>query len=293
MINAILIILILITNITFSQSTFHLLDQATDARTLSLTKAITATPSNYININPANINLNVIGLRISNIILPADIQINEVAFTTHIKKIVYIGRVKTADYGLIKDGNNNISSANDIALEIGFKSTIKNLFSSGITVGIINSKIASKTATGIFSNIGISFKILNNHLGIGMSLNNLGMQIKQYNMTSEPIPSSARIGLFYKPKHLPASLNFDLVNNLNDKLEFIGGIEFKPQNHIIFRISIGDYHSDLSTGEFKLDLINGISFGAGFLINNMSIDYGTQNIGIAGLIHCFSISWNH
>ena len=116
-----------------------------------------------------------------------------------------------------------------------------------------------------------------NRLGIGLSLTHFGAQLDYYGETPEPLPTAIRTGTYFKPLHLPASLSFDIINYLEEEnVQFIGAIEFHPQNNLVFRISSGNYKTELSTGEFSADFFSGVAFGVGFEVGSVNIDISTQ-----------------
>ena len=285
-------LIILFTNL-FSQSIFQILNQPSDAKTMALLNGASAMPSNIISSNPASIETDIIMLRITQIKLPADIHINEISFINNWKKGAIFGKIKTANYGKIIDGiNNNETNANDVAIEIGYKTNYLDLISIGITSGYITSQIAESRSTGIFTNLGMRFHIVENRIGLVASLNNMGTQLVYYENTPEPLPTSFRTGLYFMPLHLPAMFNVDILKNIiEDELQYIGGIEFHPLNNLVLRISSSSLKKELSTGEFYTDFFSGIAMGMGIITGKIEIDLSVHNMGPAGLAMGLTLGW--
>lgn len=276
----------------FSQTTFHFLEQPVDARSLALTNGTSASPSEYLSVNPATVRTESSGIRFSNINFPADIHNYELSFITNMITSVIFGRIKTADYGEFIDGaNEETSTAKDIILELGYKSTIKNVISIGIMGGYINSRIAESKSSGIFSNVGIRIRLMDNRLGVGATLTHFGTQLEYYGDTPESFPTAIRTGLYFQPMYLPANLSIDIINYLEGNTQLIGGIEFHPRKNMVFRISSGSYKTDLSTGEFSADFFSGVAIGAGFEFGPIQIDGSVQNLGPAGVITGLTVGW--
>lgn len=285
------IVFLIFMGLTFPQSTFQILEQPVDARSLALTNGVSASPSDYFTVNPASVKTGISAIRFSRINFPADINNNELSFTTSVKSSTIFGRIKSADYGEFTDGENNeTSKADDLILEFGYKTTVSNVISAGISGGYIQSRIADASSSGIFGSFGMRIRMLENRLGIGIALTHFGTQLDYYGSTPEPLPTAFRTGVYFKPLHLPASLSFDIINYLEEEnIQFIGGIEFHPRKNLVFRISSGNFKTELSTGEFSADFFSGVAFGAGFEAGPMIIDLSTGNLGAAGLVTGLSV----
>ena len=287
-------ILILFTNL-FSQSTFQFLNQSSDAKTMAFSNGASTVSSNMISANPASITTDILTFRITQIKLPADIHINEISVINNWKNGAIFGRIKSANYGKIIDGiNNKETNANDVAIEIGYKTNYLNIISIGITSGYINSQIAETRSTGIFTSMGMRCSIINNRIGIGVSFNNIGTQLDYYNNTPEPLPKILRAGLYFIPLYIPATFSIDIINKtIENELQYIGGIEFYPSNNLVFRISTSSLQKGLSTGDFYTDFFSGIATGVGLSTGKMEIDFSIHNLGPAGLAMGLTIGWKY
>ena len=285
-------ILILFTNL-FSQSVFQFLNQSSDAKTMAFLNGASTMPSNIISANPASVSTEILTFRITQIKLPADININEISFINNWKNGAIFGRIKSANYGKIIDGiNNKETDANDVVIEVGYKTNYLNLISIGITSGYLTSQIAEARSTGIFTSIGMRCSFINNRIGVGVSFNNIGTQLDYYNNTPEPLPTMLRMGFYFIPRYIPVTFSFDIIENtIENESQYIGGIEFHPLNNLVFRISTSNYKKGLSTGEFYTDFFNGIAMGVGFSTGKMEIDFSTHNLGPAGIAMGLTIGW--
>ena len=128
-------------------------------------------------------------------------------------------------------------------------------------------------------------------MGVGFSLENVGILIKPYTDIKEPIPALFRTAAYYKPVYIPLIINGDIVRKLDsNSFFFSGGLEFMYQRRLIFRLGISSNRSGYLTGDISSDIISGVSGGIGFQFQKITLDIGFMNLGPAGFITGLSIS---
>ena len=198
-------------------------------------------------------------------------------------------------YGKIVDSKTEGKSyAFDVLLEIGYKKEIKNIISAGISGGYMFSSMAGFHSQLLFSNWGIRSRLLNKRLGIGFSLENIGIHLKSYTDVYEPIPALFRTAVYYKPMYIPLIINGDIVRKLDsNSFYFSSGLEFMSQHRLTFRLGISSNRRDYLTEDFSSDILSGVSGGVGFRFQKTILDVGFMNLGPAGFIMGFSISNKH
>ena len=201
----------------YSQTTFNILDVASNAKDLSLTQGGLAQSSQYLTLNPASLYIEKYGVQFSKHILPNDIYLAEISTTFNYNEHIIMSRIKTANYGQLEDAvTHNIFNAKDIIIELGSKFKFKNILSVGSSGGYIKSKIEQYQSEGIFFSTGIKAEVLDKRLGLAAALTHLGMQLSTFNKIPETMPSAKRLGLFYKPQHLSAKIYIDYINYSNE-----------------------------------------------------------------------------
>ena len=183
------------------------------------------------------------------------------------------------------------ASAFDILFEMGYKKEIKNITSIGMSGGYIFSSIAGFHSQLLFSNWGVRSRLLKKRVGIGLSLENIGILLKSYTDVNEPIPALFRTAVYYKPMYIPLIINGDIVTYFADRNSsyFSGGIELKPDNRLTLRLGSCSHRSGYLTGDFSSDVIAGFSGGVGFRFTNMTLDVGFMNLSPAGFVAGFSL----
>ena len=278
-------------HVSFSESTYNILDFPFNASSHSLHNGAVASSSKFSGINPASFSIQNNHIEFSYFNLPANIKNSNILLCWLIKQKIYFLKIHTTDYGLLKDDFDDIQfKANDLSIELGHKLEYNNLFSLGLSVGYIRSIIDTYFSSGLYTNIGLRMNVINERFSIGTSLNHSGFQMKSFIDNIETFPSSFRYGFAYRPMYLPVNIYIDIVNyytNYFQKIHF--GLDFKIKQKINFRISTINNKDDLSTDQYYKDILNNFSFGFGLNIKNKSFNISLQNLGPAGMIYGFSI----
>ena len=279
----------------YSQTTFNILDVASNAKDLSLTQGGLAQSSQYLTLNPASLYIEKYGVQFSKHVFPNDIYLAEISTTFNYNEQIIMSRIKTANYGQLEDAvTHNIFNAKDIIIELGSKFNFKNILSVGYSGGYIKSKIEQYQSEGMFFSTGIKAEVLDKRLGLAAALTHLGMQLSTFNKTPENMPSAKRFGLFYKPQHLSAKIYIDYINYSNESNnQFLYGVEFNKKNYFLLRFSTGNYKNQLKSNNALFNIISGISTGIGIKIKKINIDFSIQNLGAGGLVIGTSVAYNN
>ena len=284
-------IIICFIQFTFTESIFNSLEFSSNATFHALHNGAIASSTQYININPASINIEHKQFEISQLYLPADIKSSNISFSWLRKKETIFLIINAMNYGNLKDDFNDFEfKANDLSIEVGQKTKYKDLFSIGYSLGYIKSSIYKYNSSGLYNNFGIRMDVLNDRLSIGATLNHVGFQIKSYISSNEFLPTSLRYGIGFKPLYLPVSIYLDYIDHLNYKNQKLQlGFDFFIKEKINLRFSTINTRKDLITDQYYKDIFNNISLGFGFIIKNKHFNLSIQNIGPAGMIYGFSI----
>ena len=207
-------------------------------------------------------------------------------------KGIIIAKSSFLNYGtIINSETEEKSYAFDAFLEMGYKRELKNIVSAGISGGYLFSSVAGFNSQILFSKIGARSRLFQKRLGVGFSLENVGILLQPYTDIQESIPALFRTSAYYKPMYIPLIINGDIVKKLDsNSFYFSSGLEFMYQRRLTFRLGINSNRSGYLAEDFSSDIISGVSGGVGFQFQKTTLDIGFLNLGPAGFIMGFSIS---
>lgn len=235
-----------------------------------------------------------------------DINFGALSYVQKYKEAGWFGAgIKYFNYGSFDyaDENGNVTgtfNANDIMLSFGYSNYLYGVVNYGINVKYIHSKIAEYGSSAYAFDIGLLYVIPSEQIQLGISLNNIGKQIKSYIDTKEKLPLSLRVGFSKKLEHLPLRLSISLRNNLNEKKEkliqefkaFSIGGELSFSDNVAVRIG----YDNEKRQDFKLGTTLGIAgFSAGFgirFLEKYQFDYALNSFGKVGTIHRFNLGYS-
>lgn len=234
-----------------------------------------------------------------------DINSGNVAYSQKYKEIGYFGAaVRYMNYGSFDKYNENFENlgtfgANELAFSLGYANKYKTRFHYGANVKFIYSSIDEYNSMALALDLGGMYVISEEKLNFGISVLNLGTQIKKYINTNEKLPVDLRIGMTKSLEHLPLTVNLGFSNLLDEYSKFferfknivVGG-EFTLNDYVLLRIG----YNNTERQNFKTGSSLGISgFSAGIGIKfgeNYKLDYAFNSLGNVGAAHRFNIGFN-
>lgn len=270
----------------FGKESYQMLNLPLDARSLALGNGSSARNSTLLRNNPASLSSDSKGLSYTFIKFPADIHSQQIQVSANTSRGIGVLKIAVLDYGDIVDGDSGeITNADEVLLEGGFKTELWELISAGLSIGYCHSTISGYKSELLFSKVGIRSHILHPNIAFGLSFENFGKVNKTYTEYSEPIPRQWRGSLAYRLQYLPLFINFDLVNSTNGDLTYyIAALEFSPSEHFSLLLSGSNEKPNFLVGDYYTDFMAGISGGAEFRFNNQVIILGIMNMGPAGSV---------
>lgn len=212
--------------------------------------------------------------------------------------------IKYFDYGSFNKVNNELIntgetfSANDLMISLGYGNLIYENINYGISLKYIYSSIESYKSSALAMDIGFLYLIPSSQIGISLSLNNFGTQLKAYSHTKEKLPLDLRVGFSKRLEHTPVRVNFTLskINKSREKLiqhfkSFSVGLEIIFSDYVSARIGYdNEKRQDLKLGS-TLGLA-GFSTGIGMRIADRYIfDYGLNSFGKVGANHRINLGY--
>ena len=199
----------------FAKGSYVILNLPQNARSLALNNTTSAYDDPFMHSNPAAISMHSSGMSYSYLYLPANIHLGKIHHINNNNKRVRAVKFSILNYGTIVDSETEEKSyAVDALVEIAYKKELKNIVSAGISGGYLFSSVAGFNSQLLFSKIGIRCRFFKKRMGIGFSLENMGILLKPYTDIKEPIPALFRIASYYKPLYIPLIINGDIVRKL-------------------------------------------------------------------------------
>lgn len=299
--------ILVITSSAFAQSTFDFLKLDISPRAAALAGSFVADNDdpNVIFYNPAGINL-LSGTPASFSFLKYLMDINS-ASLSYSREFTDIGRfaagIQYINYGSFTRADETGTelgsfSAGEMALLIGYGNQLDQNFYYGANVKFIFSSIAGVSSTAAALDLGLHYAFPDVRWNFGLSVLNLGTQLKSYYSVKEDLPLDVRIGLSKELEKVPFRL-FLSFNHLNDKQDnfldrfksvTVGG-EFRLGQSMKLRFGYdNEKRKELKVG--TITGITGISVGVGFKIKTYNVDYSFSSLGSTGGLHRFGISTN-
>ena len=315
------------------ESTFQFLNLETSARSAALGGKVVSDfkndPIAGLN-NPAAVNVTTDNNYSANIVnFIDDVTYGSLATAFRIKqteKLIHVG-VTYINYGTFNGfdeiGNSTGTfSAAEGALSIGYATPIPNSdFHFGASFKFISSQFEEFSSLGIATDVGLIYFKEKSNLTIGLSVRNIGFQIKTFAGTNEQIPLEVNLGISKTLSKAPikwyvslqnlqkfdlafANENQNITNLLSDEVEeddpsFFNnvfrhvnlGVEFFPKSAFNLRVGYNFRRSE----ELKLideRSLAGFSGGFGLRIRKLKFDYTFVRFNSAASSSLFGIKLN-
>lgn len=299
------LLLIFISNLTFSQNTFEFLriDMSARAAALGGSFSTNTDDPDVMFYNPAGIN-QVKDKHISFSFTKyfEDINLFSLAF---VKEFAGLGKfsagIKYVNYGQFTGadefGNKTGDfSVNEAALIAGYSNTLDDNFYYGANIKFVYSKIADRAATGIAFDLGLNYTLPDNKMSFGFSVLNAGSQLSSYYDKKEDLPLDITLGVSKELAHLPLKLSLDFHRLNTERDDFLQkfkafslGAEFTLSK--VFNLRLGydnERRKDLKIGDFSG--LAGFNLGVGINISSYQFNYGFSSFGLMDGVHRISLN---
>lgn len=197
-------------------------------------------------------------------------------------------------------------SANDLALTVGWSSTLAENLYYGVSLTGIHSSLAGFQSTGISASGGLYYKIPDRETAFGFSLRDAGSQISSYNEISEPLPLNLAVSAVHKPEYIPIRFHVTLhrltdwsSENANDQgsvsftnefmRHLIVGSEFIFGDHVSVQLGYNHWlHEQTKTGK-RIDAA-GLGIGFGLHFSNFDMNLARTSFSDMGNVLQLSIA---
>jgi len=179
-------------------------------------------------------------------------------------------------------------TANDYLFKYYYNQQFNNGVRFGFSIGTYYSQIYNYNSYGVVSSIGINKYFSNINLGLGFSIENIGLVIKNYTNTQIELPSRLTCNIIYQFKKM--KLGYQYVDFVYDQnIEHILSLSFEISKYVFLNFGTSSYRNNLAL-DTDYKYLYGMSCGLGFRINNHEINLGIKNLGIAGNIYGITIN---
>ena len=234
-----------------------------------------------------------------------DINSGNVSYSQKYKELGYFGAgIRYVNYGTFDkydESYQNLGSfgASDLALSLGYANVYKENFKYGANAKFIYSNIDEYSSVGLALDLGALYTVPEHRMNFGLSVLNLGTQVKKYISTNESLPLDIRIGMTKSLEHLPLTVNLgfarlaDTYDNFFERFKnIVVGGEFVLNDYVLFRLGYNNaerknYKTGSSIG------ISGFSAGIGIIFTDKyKLDYAFNSLGNIGAAHRFNLGFN-
>lgn len=278
---------------------FDFLHISPTAREAALAGAAVARPQGAMAFfyNPANLSQTAVASgEITYINYPAGIHLGSLAYDQP------LGSNKGVGVGVFYLNSGTMKRTNDQGDEMGiFGSSYVNLnvsgglrvidqLSLGIGVSGLYGAIDTFFSLGVAGSFGAIYEIPGYHLHLGFTASNLGLEIKTFSGSRDPLPLEFAWGAAYEP--IPAlNLNASLHKPIDNRLNFRAGIEGWVNNYLVLRGGYSSLGADLAYGGGS-DVLAGFTTGFGIRYQRYQFDYCFVPMVVLGVVHRLSLSFS-
>ena len=161
--------------------------------------------------------------------------------------------------------------ASDIQASLAYANKVSPKLMLGISAGMLQDTIADDKITAYSGNVGLLFKATES-TSVSLVCQNIGSKLGE-----DPLPLTYRGGVAVRLKSI--NIEADVVKAIDDDMYYCAGLEWWIGNVLALRAG---YRTGQDTG-------SGISYGAGFKIGKISLDYAHVPYGDLGNIQRISL----
>ena len=249
--------------------------------------------------NPASLSLSR-SFSTSFVLYPAGIQAQSVSLLIPQSNRLITVAINHISYGTFKGYDedaiptNNYSSS-DTWMRLGYSRLSKNLpISYGISNQLYFSKLGQYSSTIFYLSLGAIWNIKKYKTNIGLSIDDISINISPINNVIEKSPSRYNIGVSKKLEYLPLKISVDYlsINNKKNKDYFISGIFSLPKNlSFIWGTSTRKLSQNIKESVIKT-IIGSSGVGINYKDNGIIIGYGLYFYGTGGWTNGLDLSIN-
>lgn len=164
----------------------------------------------------------------------------------------------------------------------------------GLAIGVglqaLYGSIDTFFAMGLAGNVGAIYELPVEGLTAGLAARNLGLQLKAFQDSLDPLPLDFSLGLGYQPN--PAlRIALDARKPIDNRINVRAGVEGWVADILALRIGYDSYGPDLRSGG-GTDILAGVTTGLGFRWQGYELDYCFIPMVELGVAHRLSLAFS-
>jgi len=213
-----------------------------------------------------------------------------------------VGTDKGVGFGIVYLNSGTMKRTNERGEELGtFGVSYANLNLSGamrlgddLAVGAalqgLYGSIDTFFGLGLAGNVGATYRLPVNGLTAGLTVKNVGYQLKAFRTGRDPLPIDLGLGLGYQPN--PAlTLVLDVHKPIDNRINVRAGVEGWVADLLAVRVGYTTEGLDLQAGGGE-DILAGLTTGLGFRWRGYQLDYCFIPMVELGVAHRLSLAFS-
>lgn len=198
------------------------------------------------------------------------------------------------DYGTFdprdaQGGPGDDFSASDFAFAATWAGRAGESFSYGVTGRFVSESIDDVSTTAMSTDLGVGYELADKRTHIGAAVRNLGAQTKSVEGgDKEDIPITLAAGVSHHLRGAPVLFAADVLKPSDDDIGGAFGVEVAAFRQMLIRAGYNTLTAKIDT-DSDSDNLAGVSLGAGFVLERLTIDYAFSAYSELGDVHRFSI----
>ncbi len=203
--------------------------------------------------------------------------------------IVYLnsGAIKRTDDTGQEQGTFGVSYAD---LNLSGAMRFGEALTAGVGVQGLYGSIDTFFAMGLAGNVGATYQLPVEGLTAGLAVKNLGLQLKAFRDSLDPLPIDFGLGLGFQPDSA-LSLVLDVHKPIDDRVNVRAGVEGWVADLMAVRLGYSTEGVDLRAGGGD-DILAGATFGLGFRWQRYRVDYCFIPMVELGVAHRLSLAFS-
>ena len=224
-----------------------------------------------------------------------DIQSGFIAGTWKLGETDRIGvAAQYVDYGTFRAADKTGTSlpsfsASDFALALSWGRSIRSRSSLGASVRFIAESIDNQSSSAFAVDLGFLYRMPDEHTRIGVAVRNAGFQMKAFgDGAKDKLPVTGVLGFSHQLRGAPVLFVVDAMKSYDSKFGAAFGAEISALSPLLLRAGYNTLGGQVDTGT-NSDKLSGLSFGAGFTMSRVTIDYAFGFMSKLGSTHRFTL----
>jgi hypothetical protein len=160
----------------------------------------------------------------------------------------------------------------------------------GVGVQGLYGSIDTFFGMGLTGNVGATYQLPVTGLTAGLAVKNLGLQVKAFRDSLDPLPIDFGLGLAYQPNP-SLDLAFDVHKPIDNRIRVLAGVEGRVADVLALRAGYDSYGPDLKSGGGS-DILAGLSTGLGIRWRGYELDYCFIPMVELGVAHRISLAFS-